>query len=145
MQASTHTTQDPGVAKIRGLLLAARPELTAEARSLSNAFKEPLKAPGEAIPDRSPAVALLIDHVKTLRSGVEGTTVQGAAAASARDLTVRALLETEQALAKLAETYAAPDQRSVTVLLSESVRLLKAAKLTSAKAGKALGIPWPLQ
>ena len=39
----------------------------------------------------------------------------------------------------------APDQPSATILLAESVRLLKEAKATSAKAGKALNMPWPLQ
>jgi hypothetical protein len=145
MQANPQTAQDTGVAKIRSLLLAARPGLTAGARELAAAFKEPLHAPGDKVPDRSPAIVALKEQLEKLRADVEGVTVQGAAAVSAKDLTVRALLETEQALAKLAETYAAPDQASATVLLAESVRLLKEAKATSAKAGKALGIPWPLQ
>ncbi len=109
MQASPQTTQNPGIAKIRALLLAAQPGLDADARALTVAFRQPLHAPGDSIPDRSPALALLIEHLKTLRSDVEGTTVQGAAAVNARDLTVHTLLETEQAMAKLADTYAAPD------------------------------------
>ncbi len=145
MQVDHHTAQDPVVAKIRALLIAARPQLAAEGRELALAFKQPLHTPGEPVPDRSPAIARLIEHLKTLRADVESATVEGAAAVSARDLTARALLETEQALGKLAETYAAPDQRSSTVLLAESVRLLKEAKATSVKAGKALNIPWPLQ
>jgi hypothetical protein len=145
MHTDTQQARDPGVAKIRALLLAARPRLAAESRELAASFKKPLAKPGEAVPDRSPAVAPLIEHLKTLRAEVEGVTVQGAAAVSARDLTVQALLETEQSLGKLAESYAAPDQTSATVLLAESVRLLKDAKATSAKAGKALNIPWPLQ
>ena len=145
MQASSHTTQNPGIAKIKALLLAAQPGLDAEARALSVAFRQPLHAPGDSIPDRSPAIAVLIEHLKALRSDVEGTTVEGAAAVNARDLTVHALQQTEQALTKLAETYAAPDQKSAIILLSESNHLLKDAKATSVKAGKALGIPWPLK
>jgi len=145
MQVKSQTTQNPGIAKIRALLLAAQPGLDADARALTVEFRQALHAPGDSIPDRSPAFALLIEHLKTLRSDVEGTTVEGAAAVNARDLTVHALLETEQAMAKLAETYAAPDQRSATILLAESNRLLKDAKATSTKAGKALGIPWPLK
>ena len=145
MDTDTRRAQDPGVAKIRALLIAARPQLAAEGRELALAFQQPLHAPGEAVPDRSPAIALLIEHLKTLRTDVESATVDGAAAVSARDLTARGLLETNQALGKLAETYAAPDQASATELLAESVRLLNEAKATSAKAGKALGIPWPLR
>jgi hypothetical protein len=145
MQAETQGVQDPGVAKIRALLLAARPAILASARELATAFKQPLKAPGEQVTDQTPGVALLQEHLATLRAELEGTAVQGAAAVSARDLSVRALLETDQALGKLADTYGAPDQRSTTILLSESVRLLKEAKATGDKAGKALGIPWPLQ
>ena len=145
MQTDPQRAQDPGVANIRALLLAARPGLAAEGRELALAFKQPLHAPGDSIPDRSPAIALLTEHIKTLRADVESATVQGATAVSARDLTARALLETDQALGKLAETYAAPDQPAATVLLAESVRLLKEAKATSAKAGEALGIPWPLR
>ena len=145
MQTSLPRTQDPGVAKIRALLLAASPRLVAEGRELALAFQQPLHAPGEAVPDRSPAIARLIEHLKTLRTEVEGTIVAGAAAVSARDLTARALRETEQALGKLVESYAAPDQRSSIALLEESLRLLKEAKATSAKAGKLLDMPWPLQ
>ena len=145
MQANPPIAQDTGVAKIKALLLAARAGLTAGAHDLAAAFKEPLHAPGDKVPDRSPAIVALKERVEKLRTDVEGVTVEGAAAVSARDLTVRALLETDHALGKLAETYAAPDQASATVLLAESVRLLKDAKATSLKAGKALGIPWPLQ
>ncbi len=145
MQTNIQPAQNSGVAKIRALLIAAGPGLNSDSRALSVAFRQPLHAPGDSVPDRSPAVALLIEHLKKLRSDIESTTVEGAAAVSARDLAARALLETAEALAKLADTYAAPDQRSSTILLAESVRLLKEAKATSAKAGKALGIPWPLQ
>lgn len=138
-------TQDSGVAKIRALLLAARPALNAEARSLSAAFKQPLAKPGDSVPDRSPSIALLIEHLKKLREDVGSTAVAGAAALSARDLSVQALLQTEQALGKLVESYGASDQRSAIALLDDSARLLAEAKGTSAKAGKALGIPWPLQ
>ncbi len=144
MEADTQTVQDPGVAKIRALLLAAKPGLLANVRELATAFRQPLAAPGAAVPDRSPGIAGLKNKLEALRSEIEGTAVQGAAAVSAKGLTVRALVETDQALGKLAETYAAPDQTSATILLAESVRLLKLAKTTGGLAGKALGIPWPL-
>ena len=144
MQADTQTAQDSGVAKIRALLLAARPGLAADARELAAEFKQK-HAPGEPIPNRSSAITVLIEKMKTLREAVEAVAVEGAAPVSARDLTVRALLEIEQSLGKLAESYAAPDQASSTSLLAESTRLLKEARTTSTKAGKALGIPWPLQ
>ena len=125
MQADTQRAQNPGVPKIRALLIAARPGLAAEGRELVLAFKEPPQVPGKPVSDRSPAIARLIEHLRKLRADVESTTVEGAAAVSTRDLTARALLETDQALGKLAETYAAPDQRSATILLAESVRLRK--------------------
>lgn len=145
MQTDLQKAQDPGVAKIRALLLAARAGLTAGARELALAFREPLHAPGDTVPDRSPAIARLMEQIKKLHTDVNSLTVVGAAAENARDLTASALLETIQALDTLAESYAAPDQQSATILLAESVRLLKEAKATSAKAGKALNIPWPLQ
>ena len=144
MQADTQSTQDPGVAKIRALLLAAKPGLVANARELATAFKQPLAA-GAAVPDRSPGIGGLKAKLEALRAEVESIAVQGATAVSAKELTVRALLETDQGLGKLAETYAASDQRSSTILLAESVALLKKAKTTSLAAGKALNIPWPLQ
>jgi hypothetical protein len=145
MSTEIQPAQNPGIAKIRALLLAARPGLTTAGRAAAVAFQQPPAAPGDPVPDRSPAIGPLLQQVTTLRGQVEGVTVQGAAAVSARDLTARALLETEQSLAKLAESYGAPDQPSATALLAESVRLLKAAKATGVLAGKALGIPWPLQ
>ena len=137
--------QGSGVEKIKALLLAARTGLNASARELALEFKKPPHAPGEAVPDRSPAITSLIEKLKTLRESVEAVSVEGAAAVTAKDLTVRALLETEQSLGKLAESYTATDQSSSTGLLAQSVQLLKQAKATSALAGKALGIPWPLQ
>jgi len=144
MEADTQTAQDAGVAKIKALLLAAKPGLLANTRELGTAFKQPLAAPGAKVPDRSPGITGLTQKLDALRAEVEGTAVQGAAGVSAKDLTVRALLETSQALGKLAESYGAPDQTSATILLAESVRLLKVAKATSLLAGKALNIPWPL-
>ena len=137
--------QGTGVEKIKALLLEARPGLATAARELALEFKKPPSVPGEAVPDRSPAITALIDKLKTLRQAVAAVTVDGAAATSARDVTVRALLETEQSLGKLAESYAAADQSSSTALLAQSVQLLKQSKATSALASKALGIPWPLQ
>jgi hypothetical protein len=143
MEADTQTAQDAGVAKIRALLLAAKPGLVANARELATAFNQPL-ALGAKVPDRSPGIAAFKQKLGALRADVEGTAVQGAGGVSAKDLTLRALLETDQALRKLAESSLAPDQTSATILLAESVRLLKAAKATSLLAGKALNIPWPL-
>lgn len=137
--------QGTGVEKIKALLLAARTGLNAGARELAVEFKKPPSAPGEAVPDRSPAITSLIEKLTTLREAVEAITVEGAAAVSAKDLTVRALLETEQSLGKLAESYGAKDQSSSTTLLAQSTQLLKQAKATSVLAGKALNIPWPLQ
>ena len=145
MPTDQRTIQDTGVAKIKALLLEARPGLNAAARELALEFRKPPSIPGEAIPDRSPAITVLIDKLKTLREAVAAVTVEGAAATSARDLTVRALLETEQSLGKLAESYGVADQASSTALLAQSVQLAKQSKATSALAGKALGIPWPLQ
>lgn len=101
--------QGTGVEKIKALLLAARTGLNASARELALEFKKPPHAPGEAVPDRSPAITSLIEKLKTLCQAVEAVTVEGAAAVTARDLTVRAVLETEQSLGKLAESYAATD------------------------------------
>ena len=143
MEADTQIAQDAGVAKIRALLLAAKPGLVANARELATAFNQPL-APGAKVPDRSPGIAAFKQKLGALRADVEGTAVQGAGGVSAKDLTLRALLETDQALRKLAESSLAPDQTSATILLADSVRLLKAAKATSLLAGKALNIPWPL-
>ena len=145
MPTDQRTTQDTGVAKIKALLLEARTGLNAASRELALEFKKPPSKPGDAVPDRSPALNALIDKLKTLREAVAAVTVEGAAATSARDLTVRALLETEQSLGKLAESYGVPDQASSTALLAQSVQLAKQSKATSALAGKALGIPWPLQ
>ena len=145
MPTDIHTAQDPGVAKIRALLTAARPDLLAGSHEVAKAFQEPPSKPGEPVPDRSPAVGRLVQKLTTLRGAVESVSVTAAAAVSARNLTVRALQETEQSLAKLAESYGAPDQSSATELLGQSVRLLKAAKASGTLAGKALGIPWPLQ
>ena len=145
MSTDTQSTQDPAVAKIAALLIAAGPRLTAEGRKLALAFKQPLHAPGEKIPDRRPAIVPLMVQVMTLRADVERVAVQGAAQVSARDLTVRALRETEQAIGKLGESYTAADQTSATMLVNESTRLFKEAQVTSAKAAKALNIPWPLQ
>jgi hypothetical protein len=145
MHTDLQKAQDPGVAKISALLLAARADLTAGARELALAFREPLHAPGDTVPDRSPAITRLMEQLRKLHTDVHSVTVVGAAAENARDLTASALLETIQALGTLAESYAAPDQQSATTLLAKSVGLLKEANATSAKAGKALNIPWPLQ
>lgn len=145
MPADTQSTQDPAVAKIAALLLAAGPRLVAESRKLATTFKQPLHAPGEKIPDRRPVIVPLMVQIMTLRADVEKVAVQGVAQVSARDLTVRALRETEQAIGKLGASYTAADQASATQLLDESVRLFREAQVTSANAARALNIKWPLQ
>ena len=145
MSADTQSTQDPAVAKIAALLLAARPRLLAESRKLATTFKQPLQAPGEKIPDRRPVIVPLMVQIMTLRADVEKVAVQGVAQVNARDLTVRALRETEQAIGKLGESYTAIDQASATNLIDESVRLFRSAQVTSAQAARVLNIPWPLQ
>jgi hypothetical protein len=144
MQVDHHTTQDPGVAKIRALLIAARPLLQADRREFGLAY--PAKPPpqGQPFPDPSPAIAHMREHLQALRTAVLAESGGGPAVASARELTALTLLETDQSLEKLAQAYAAPDPASATELRGESVRLVKQARSTSVKAGKALGIPWPL-
>ena len=145
MPADTPGTQDPAVAKIAALVLAVGPRLVAESRKLSTTFREPLRAPGEKIPDRRPVIVPLMVQIMALRADVEKVAVQGVAQVSARDLTVRALRETEEAIGKLGASYTAVDQASATSLLDESVRLFREAQVTSAKAATALNIKWPLQ
>jgi hypothetical protein len=145
MRAEMESAQDPGVAKIRALLLAARTDVAGDVRELSAAAHRRTAPTPSTVPDRSAAIERMRKKIELLRAKVESTTVAGPNAVGARELTVRALLETDQALAKLAATYAAPDQASATALISESVKLTARAKATSGQAGKALGIPWPLQ
>lgn len=145
MLTDTSIIQDGGIAKIKALLIAARPRLIADSRSLAHDVQLPLAKAGDSIEDRSPAITRIVDQLKGLHTAVITVAVTGAAATSARDLTARALAEMDQSLGKLAASYSAVDQASSTILLAESVRLLKASKASSALASKALGIPWPLQ
>ncbi|MDB4882914.1 MAG: hypothetical protein JWL95_1680 [Gemmatimonadetes bacterium] len=145
MPVEMQSAQDPGFAKIRALLLAARADLAGDVRDISQSVRQKSHGPKGTVPDRSAPIEKVRKKVEALRAKVEGTAVTGTAAVSARDLTVRALRENEQALAKLAASYAAPDQSSSTALVSESVRLMNESKATSVRASKALGIPWPLQ
>ena len=138
------SAQDPGIAKIRALLLAARADLAGDVRALAQIGHQKVHGKG-TVPDRSAAIETMRKKIETLRASVEGTAVSGTLAITARDLTARALRDNAQALAKLAESYAATDQASSLALVSESMRLTTEAKATSARAGKALGIPWPLQ
>lgn len=145
MRTDSEVMQDTGLAKIKTLLIAARPRLTAQSREISSAFTQPLKEPGDTVTDKSPVILKLVEQLKALRAEVTATKVEGAAAISARDLTVRALLESEQGLSKLAESYSTSDRAASMKILWESVQLQKAAKITSTQAGKALGIAWPLR
>ena len=143
MLANYPALQDSGVAKIKALLAEARPRLVAGAKALGAEMKHPLQA-DQNLPSSRPSITGLADEVKALRTSVMATTVQGAVAVNAKDLTARALLESEQALTALAESYGGDDQTATTKSLAESVRLLKAAKVSGTAAGKALGIRWPL-
>lgn len=144
MQAEHHTATDPVVAKIIALLRAARPLLQADQREFALAYPKKPPPPGHPFPDPSQAIAHMREHLQALRTGVLAQTGGGPAAASARELTALTLLESDQSLEKLEQAYAASDPAAATELRHESIRLVKQAKSTSVKAGKALGIPWPL-
>jgi len=145
MLTDSEVMQDTGLAKIKTLLIAARPRLTAKSREVSSAFTQPPQGPNGTVSDKSPAILQLAEQLKALRVEVAATKVEGASAINARDLTVRALLESEQGLSKLAESYSTSDRAASMKILWESVQLQKAAKTTSTQAGKALGIAWPLR
>ena len=143
MSPDTETMQDPGIAKIRALLLAARTRIVAESEELTKSSMAPLKAAGDAVTDQSAKLEHIRKLYEKLRADVEAVRVSGTDAISARDLAAQTLLETDQSLAALAKSYSADHAGSLT-LVAESVKLSKAAQATSLKAGKALGIPWPL-
>jgi len=145
MLTDSKVVQDAGIAKIKSLLMAARPALTAESRKVAATFTQTLAAQGGEVTDKSPEVIHLMEEFKALRTGIAAVTVTGAAATSARDLTTRALLETEQALSRLADSYIASDRKESMIILRESGQFMKAAEATGTLAGKALGIAWPLR
>lgn len=140
MQVDTHAGQDPGVAKIRALLVAARPVLAADGRAIDLTPKKP---PAPLFSDPRPSIAKMREHVQKLRVAVLAERV-GPSGASARDLTALTLLETDQSLDKLSQSFGASTPGSANELREESINLVKQAKATSVKAGQALGIPWPL-
>ena len=144
MSLRAQATPDEGVLKVRQLLLGARPQLAADGKELALAFQPAPTAPGEPFQDPIPAMTRMRGHLQALREDVLRGTGGGAQAATARALTGRALLETEQVLAKLVESRLATDDSAVAALLQESLLLRAEARKTSALAGKALGIPWPL-
>ena len=143
MPARAQAVQDPVVARITALLLAARTQLQADGRALDLATPE--KPPqGKPSADPGEAIANMRTHVQSLRASVLAQIGGGAVAFTATELTARTLLETDQSLEKLAQAYAASDPASANDLRGESVRLIKQARNTSVDAGKVLGIPWPL-
>ena len=144
MSIRAQATPDQGVLKVRQLLLGARAQLAADGSELALAFQQPPPGPGEPFPDPIPAITRMRVHLQALREDVLRETGGGAQAATTRALTARALQETEQALAKLVESRLATDDASGAARLQESLLLRAEAKKTSALAGKALGIPWPL-
>lgn len=134
---------NPGVAKTRRLLLGARRRLFADSRALVQVYERRPPA-GRPIPDPGLAIAQLTEHLHVLRADVLRQSGGGTAGKRARELTARTLLETEQALAKLAKASHAPDQHSAVALVRQGLLILQKAKSTSLKAGKALDSPWPL-
>ncbi len=144
MFTRTQAAPNPVVAKIRALLRGARPQLQADQQALGLAYPEDPPPPGQRFPDPSPAIATMRQHLQALRTEVLAQSGGGPAGASARDLTALTLLQSDHSLEKLAQAYAAPDPASADDLRGQSVILLKQAKATSIKAGKALAIPWPL-
>ena len=142
MLADAPGIQDSGVVRIRALLVAARADLAADVRDLSQDVRRKTHGKG-TVPDRSAPIERIRRKLEVLRTSVESTTVAGSGV-TARDLTARALRENEQALGKLIQGYATPDQASAHALIAESVRLTAQSKATSVRAGQALGIAWPL-
>ena len=145
MLTDSKVVQDTGIAKIKSLLMAARPGLTAESRKVAATFTQTLAAQGGDITDKSPEVTHLMEEIKALRAEVGAVSVTGAAAIKARDLTTRALDEMTEALSRLADSYIASDRKESMSILRESGQSMKAAIATGTLAGKALGIAWPLR
>jgi len=144
MQADHHTAADPIVAKIIELLRGARPLLQADAREFSLVYPKKPPTTGQPFPDPSQAIAHMRTHLQAPGTAVLAQNGGGPAAAGARQLTALTLLESDQSLEKLEQAYASSDPAAATDLRHESIRLAKQGKTTSVKAGKALGIPWPL-
>lgn len=144
MVARVQGAQDPVVAKIRALLLAARPQIQADGHALDLASSDELPDPNQPYVDPIEAIENMRAHLQSLRKSVLAQAGGGPEAASARELTAQTLQETDQSLEKLAQSYGADDPTAATELRDESVRLLSQASSTSVKAGTALGIPWPL-
>ena len=144
MFTSAQVALDPVVTKIRALLREARPLLQADGRELNLAYPGEPPPKGQPLPDPSPAIAKMREHLQSLRTAVLAQLGGGPAATTARDLTALALEQTDQSLEKRAQAHAAADAASAAQLRDESIAILKQARSTSVKAGKALGIPWPL-
>ena len=144
MQADHHTATDPIIDKIIELLTYALPLFRDDEKEFAVAYPKKPPPMGEPFPDPAPAIAHMREHLQGVRTDVLALTGGTPAAATARELTALTLLETDQSLEKLQQAYAAPDRMYATHLREESVQLVKQAKSDSVKAGKALGIPWPL-
>ncbi len=143
MLANTQPAPDPVVAKLKALLLEARPRIEADSRALDSAWSEDPPT-GGTFEDPGRAITRMRDHLRSLRTGVLAVSGGGPAGINARELTARTLLEADQSLDKLRQSLAAVDPDTAGELWAESVRLGKQAKSTSVTAEKALGIPWPL-
>ena len=144
MRVSVQAGATQGVARIREILLAARAQLASDEAELAAVFRAPPPAPGGQFPDPVPALNRMREHLQAVRAEILQETGGGVPGATARTLSARAILETDEALAKLVEARLAPAAGPAAVLLEESVRLRVAARKSSTQAGNALGIPWPL-
>ena len=143
MLVSAQAAQDPVVAKIGALLIAAKPQLQADSKALARATSGKPYEDTEDYIDAGDAIAKMRKHLQSLRASVLAQTGGSAAATSARDLAAQTLLETDQALEKLAAATDSTEAEQATKLRDESMRLLSMAAATSVKAEAALGIPWP--
>jgi hypothetical protein len=143
MPANLQAAQDPGVARIKQLLLAARPQMLADGNAIMRAGSPEPYGPNETYIDLGLAIGTMRSHVQALRASVLAQAGASPAAASARDLAAQTLLETDQALEQLGAATNSYDSEQATRLRDESMRLLSTAAATSVRAGAALGIAWP--
>ncbi len=144
MQTDLHTATDPVIDKIIELLTYAVPLFRDDQKEFAAAYPKQPPPMGQPFPDPAGAIAHMREHLQGVRTDVLAVTGGTPAAATARELTALTLLQADQSLEKLQQAYAARDPSSATHLREESIQLVKQARVTSVKAGAALGIPWPL-
>ena len=144
MPTDLHAATDPIIDKIIELLTYALPLFRDDQKEFAAAYPKQPPAMGQPFPDPGPAIAHMREHLQGLRADVLAQVGGSAAAATARELTALTLLQSDQSLEKLQQSYAAPNRTSANSFREQSIQLVKLAKTTSIKAGTALGIPWPL-